>query len=127
MCVTLTPAAAKFMQRMTRFGNAGPEAGFRLSVKEGGCTGFDSRFSIEAAPWPGDAIIQQKGVKLFLSADSCELLAGYTIDFAESRLEGGFSYSNPDKQQGCGCSSGQAVSGMTAQIVRFHPGACRKS
>lgn len=124
MCVSLTPAAAKFMQRMIRFGNAGPEAGFRLSVTTGGCSGFDSRFSVEAAPLTGDTTIVQKGVTLFLPADTRELLSGYTIDFSESRLEGGFTYANPDRPNPCGCGSGQ---GMTAQIVRFRPNTCRKS
>lgn len=124
MCVTLTSAAAKFMQRMIRFGNAGRDAGFRLSARPGGCTGFDSSFSVEAAPQSGDTVIEQAGVKLFLPADTCELLAGYTIDFSESRLEGGFTYANPSKTDACGCGSGQ---GMGAQVVRFRPGGCSKA
>ncbi|MBI5920777.1 MAG: iron-sulfur cluster assembly accessory protein [Betaproteobacteria bacterium] len=124
MCVTFTPAATRFMQRMLRLSGAGPGAGFRLSVKEGGCSGFDSSFSVEAGPRSGDTVIQEKGVTLFLPADTCALLAGYTIDFIESRLEGGFSFTNPNKSASCGCGSGQ---GLTAQVVRFRPGTCRKA
>ena len=127
MCVTLTPAAAKFMSRMIRFGNTGETAGFRLSVKPGGCSGFESSFEVEAAPRPGDTIILQKGVTLFLPADTCDLLSGYTIDFSDSRLEGGFSFSNPAKPHACGCSSMPAAAGMGAQIVNFTPPAsCSK-
>lgn len=129
MCVTLTPAAAKFMQRMIRFGNVGAAAGFRLSVAPGGCTGFDSKFSIEAQARAGDTELHLAGVKLFLPAETCALLAGYRIDFSESRLEGGFNYAHPDKPGACGCGSGSGSGtgpGAGAQVVRFRPAACSK-
>lgn len=52
MDLTITPSAAKFIQRMVRFGGAGEGAGFRLSVSPGGCSGLASEFSVEAEPWP---------------------------------------------------------------------------
>lgn len=129
MCVTLTPAAAKFMSRMIRFGHAGnanDSAGFRLSVKPGGCSGFDSSFSVEAAPQPGDTVVLQEGVTLFLPAETCDLLSGYTVDFHESRLEGGFAFTNPAKPHACGCSSMQAAADMGVQVVQFRPPSCSK-
>lgn len=116
MCVTLTPAAATFMKRMVRFGQGGPDGGFRLAVKAGGCSGFDSSFSIEAAPLPGDSVIEQDGVRLFLEAASCELLRGYTVDFRESRLEGGLAFSKAGEAPAC-CGSGKPA----AATVSFMP------
>jgi iron-sulfur cluster assembly accessory protein len=125
MCVTLTPAAAKFMQRMIRFGNAGPDAGFRLSVTPGGCSGFESSFDVEQ-PKPGDTVISKDGVTLILPEASCSLLRGCTIDFTDSRAAGGFSFLNTSTPQTCGCGSGQGAAGMSAQVVPFIPRTCNK-
>ena len=50
MCVTITPRAAKYMRRMVRFGEGSAAAGFRLTVKPGGCSGFDSSFTVAEVP-----------------------------------------------------------------------------
>ena len=52
MELKLTPAAEKFISRMVRFGGAGENAGFRLTVSAGGCSGLASEFSVEAAALP---------------------------------------------------------------------------
>ena len=114
MCVTLTPAAATFMKRFIRMAQmqgAGNEAGFRLTVKAGGCSGFDSSFTVEPKAEATDSVLEQHGVRLFLPVDTCELLRGYTVDFAESRTGGGLSFSNPAAPNLCACSSsGEAKS-----------------
>ncbi|SEQ76406.1 Iron-sulfur cluster assembly accessory protein [Solimonas aquatica] len=112
---TVTPAAARFIARMIRFGGQGAQAGFRLCVSAGGCSGFNSEFSVEAAPRPGDQAFEQAGVRLFLPAESRLLLEGVTIDFSESATHSGLSFFDP-KASGCGCSSSAAKhedSGLT--------------
>lgn len=130
MCVTLTPAAAAFIKRMIRFGGSSggtPEAGFRLTVKAGGCSGFDSSFTIEAAPEESDAVIEQHGVRLFLTSDSCALLRGYTVDFSESRLDGGLTFSNPEAPHVCGCGAGDPKSKSTVVFMRPGVGCVKKT
>ena len=126
MCVTLTPAAATYMRRMVRFGQGGASAGFRLSVRAGGCSGFDSSFTIEAEPQEGDSVIEQHGVRLFLTSDSCTLLRGYTIDFTESRLDGGLAFHNPDKPHACGCGAGEPKSKSGVVFMRPSVGCVKK-
>ena len=82
--VILTPAAAKFMTRMVRFSGEPDGAGFRLQVSAGGCSGFNSEFTVEAAPQAGDAVVDVDGVRMFLPAESRLLLEGVTIDFADT-------------------------------------------
>jgi iron-sulfur cluster assembly accessory protein len=120
MCVTLTPAAATFMKRMVRFGGGSADSGFRLSVKAGGCSGFDSQFSVETQPQEGDAVIEQEGVRLFLTSDSCELLRGYVVDFVESRMDGSLKYTKPGEPHVCGCGAGEPKS--KASVVFMRPG-----
>jgi predicted Fe-Mo cluster-binding NifX family protein len=55
--VTVNPAAEKFMRRMVRFSGAGRRAGFRLTVSAGGCSGYSSEFTVEAAPLAGDEVL----------------------------------------------------------------------
>ena len=126
MCVTLTPAAATFMKRMVRFSGGPADSGFRLAVKAGGCSGFDSSFSVEAAPAATDSVIEQHGVRLFLTQESCELLRGYTVDFTESRLDGGLTFSNPEAPHVCGCGAGDPQSKSTVVFMRPGTGCVKK-
>lgn len=108
--VTITPAAAKFIGRMIRFGGQGDSAGFRLSVSAGGCSGMNSEFSVEAAPKAGDQTLTVDGLKLFLPAESRLLLEGVTIDFVDTATKSGLEFHDP-KAVGCGCSSSSADAG----------------
>lgn len=126
MCVTLTPAAATFMKRMTRFAGGKEQSGFRLSVKLGGCSGYDSNFTIETAPAEGDAVIEQHGARLFLTSDSCELLRGFTVDFVESRMDGSLKFTKPGEPHVCGCGAGEPQSKATVVFMRPGVGCVKK-
>ena len=101
--VTVTPAAEKFMRRMVRFSEH-PAGGFRLSVAPGGCSGYTSEFTVEAAPQQGDGELVVNGLRVFLPAESRLLLDGVTVDFAETPLQSGLSFINQNAET-CGCSS----------------------
>ena len=104
MELTLTSAAEKFVRRMVRFGGAGDNAGFRLTVSAGGCSGLASEFTVEASPQAGDAVVDVNGVRLFLPAESRLLLQGATIDFADTPTNSGLTFATPNSPS-CGCSS----------------------
>ena len=105
MDLTITPKAESFMRRMVRFGNAGESAGFRLIVSPGGCSGLSSEFTVEAKPQFGDYVVEQEGIKVFLPQSSRELLEGYTIDFADTMMETGLKFFNPNARGVCGCGT----------------------
>jgi iron-sulfur cluster assembly protein len=107
MNITITDKAASFMRRMIRFNGGTANTGFRLVVSPGGCSGFNSSFTVEAAPLPGDAILDNNGVKVFLPAESRILLEGVTVDFADTAMSTGLSFINPNAQS-CACSSASA-------------------
>lgn len=108
--LTLTPAAAKFIQRMVRFSGEPAGAGFRLQVTAGGCSGLSSEFTVEAQPKTGDAVVEVDGVRFFLPAESRLLLEGVTVDFADTPTKSGLTFIDP-KQAPCACSS-SAPSGV---------------
>ena len=101
--VTVTPAAEKFMRRMVRFSTT-PAGGFRLTVTPGGCSGYSSEFSVEAAPRGGDAELAFNGLRVFLPAESRLLLDGVTVDFADTPTQSGLTFFNPNAEA-CGCST----------------------
>ena len=107
---SMTPAAEKFVRRMIRFGGAGEDAGFRLRVSAGGCSGLASEFSVEAAPKEGDAVVDINGVKFFLPAESRLLLAGATMDFADTPTNSGLVFATPNAPTCGSCGSSSAAS-----------------
>jgi iron-sulfur cluster assembly protein len=116
MPIVVTPAAEAFMRRMVRFNNGAGPAGLRLTVSAGGCTGFTTEFSIEAAPRPGDATLDVNGLQVFLAPESSTLLDGATIDFRDGAMAAGLSIINPNVS-GCGCgSSGAGRGGRHATV-----------
>lgn len=123
MQLTITPAAEKFVRRMIRFGGAGEDAGFRLTVSAGGCSGLASEFTVEADPKPGDSIVVFNGIKLFLPAESCLLLEGATMDFSDTPTNSGLTFVTPNSPS-CGCSSSGSGSGVASvdisSIARRH-------
>lgn len=116
MDLTITPSAHKFVSRMIRFGGVGEEAGFRLSVTPGGCSGLASEFSVEKAPLPGDAQVIIDGLKLFLPAESRMLLQGVTMDFKDAPMQSGLVFLDP-KATGCGTCGTSAPGSVPAEAV----------
>ena len=113
--VTVTPAAEKFIRRMVRFSTQ-PEGGFRLTVSPGGCSGYSSEFSVEAAPATGESELLVNGVRIFLPAESRLMLDGVTIDFADTPTTSGLTFFNPNAAA-CGCStSGDAAAPAQATV-----------
>lgn len=109
MELTITVMAENFMRRMVRIGNAGAAAGFRLVVSPGGCSGLASAFSIEGAPQFGDYVIERDGLRVFLPQPSRDLLDGFIIDFADSMMETGLKFFNPNARSACGGSCGSSA------------------
>lgn len=114
--ITVRPAAEKFMRRMVRFSEH-PAGGFRLRVTPGGCSGYNSEFSVEPGPLQGDAELAVNGLRLFLTAESRLLLDGVTIDFADTPLQSGLSFAHPNGNA-CGCAtSGEAAPFAEASVT----------
>ena len=105
--ITVLPAAEKFMRRMVRFSEH-PTGGFRLTVTPGGCSGYASEFTVEAAPRGGDSELAVNGLRVFLPAESRLMLDGVTVDFAETATQSGLTFVNPNAAA-CGCSTSDAA------------------
>ncbi|TAE61106.1 MAG: iron-sulfur cluster assembly accessory protein [Nostocales cyanobacterium] len=106
MTVTLTEKA-EFRLRAFLKGSASeenqPKKGIRLSVKGGGCNGYEYGLEITSKPQPNDIVTQQGNVVIYIDAESAPLLEGVEIDFVEGVMDSGFKFSNPNATDTCGC------------------------
>jgi iron-sulfur cluster assembly protein len=100
MNLTITPAARKFIRFMLH-ADGGPGSGFRLAVSPGGCSGLNADISVKSVPEPGDVVVEQDGLKLFLPTESRILLQGVTIDFSDTAAQTGLVFRDPKANACC--------------------------
>jgi iron-sulfur cluster assembly protein len=109
MTIILTPTAVNKVQEfMTEHGTAS-QAGLRVAVLPGGCSGFQYGLNIEDSPEGDDEILDIAGVKVFVDPFSAQYLEGVEIDYVSTMMGSGFSFRNPNSAGGCGCGSSFTV------------------
>ena len=103
--ITLTPAATQEAKRLLAQETT-PNAGLRVGVKGGGCSGMSYVLSIEeSTPKQYDTLFEQDGVKILVDAKSHLYLDGTTIDYKSALTGGGFEFQNPLAKKSCGCGT----------------------
>lgn len=85
------------------------DAGLRVSVLPGGCSGFQYGLEIEDAPEEDDVVVESEGIELYVDPFSAQYLAGTVIGYTSSFQGSGFTFENPNASGGCGCGSSFAV------------------
>lgn len=105
MTVTLTDIAELRLRTFIRGSNSTPSLtrGVRLSVKDGGCNGYEYGLGIVDAPKEGDLVAQQGALNVYVDGPSAPLLDGVVVDYVDSLLESGFKFTNPNATGTCGC------------------------
>ena len=106
MQIQLTETALTKVQSFLDDHGAGEEAGLRVAVLPGGCSGFQYGLNIEDAPEDEDEILDlSRGIRVFVDPFSVQYLEGVEIDYVTSMMGAGFAFSNPAATGGCGCGS----------------------
>jgi iron-sulfur cluster assembly accessory protein len=106
--LALTPLASEMAKSaMEREGLK--DAGLRVAVVGGGCSGFQYSLSFETAARADDTVLEQNGVRLFVDCTSLPYLRGMTIDYVTGLHGAGFKFVNPNATRTCGCGSSFAV------------------
>jgi iron-sulfur cluster insertion protein len=110
MAITLTEKAASEVKKIIAEQLAGPDAPpqvfLRMSVKGGGCSGFQNKLDLDKDMNPKvDELIEQHGVAIVVDRRSLMYLNDVTVDFHEDINKRGFSISNPAAKTTCGCGS----------------------
>lgn len=84
-------------------GSGKENAGVRVFIKSGGCSGYQYGMAIDDRELEGDLIVYDRGVKLLVDSMSLSLLRGSEVDFVENMMGGGFTVNNPNATSSCGC------------------------
>ena len=72
---------------------------FRISIKGGGCSGFQYDFSFEEKAKDGDLKYQN----ILIDKASANLLKGSEVDYVEELIGNSFKINNPQSKSSCGC------------------------
>lgn len=104
----VTPRAfAQVAQIAAREGR--PQAGLRVAVLAGGCSGFQYSFGLEDAAAEDDLVLEGPQTRVFIDAVSLDLLAGAQLDWNEALIGAHFVVKNPQAVSGCGCGTSFSI------------------
>ena len=100
--ITMTETAKQALQRFMA-DEPSTDAGLRVYITPGGCSGFSYGMVLEDQIDPAVEVFEQGGVKLIVDRFSASMLDGAEIDYVESLMGAGFSVNNPSAVTTCGC------------------------
>lgn len=101
--VNVTERAARRISEII----SGEAAGtmLRVSVKAGGCTGFQYAFDLVNDRENGDHVIEKAGATVLIDEISLPLMEGSEIDFVDNLIGASFKINNPKATETCGCGT----------------------
>ena len=114
--MTLTDAAADRVKAiMAKSPN--PIAGVRVGVKNGGCAGMSYTMEYAEAVKPGEDVVEDRGVRVFVDPKAVLFLLGTEMDFTTNKLASQFVFNNPNQTSACGCGESVAITPAKADAA----------
>ncbi|HEX5746957.1 MAG TPA: iron-sulfur cluster assembly accessory protein [Archangium sp.] len=86
-----------------------PEAGLRIAVRGGGCSGLAYVMEWAEKPREKDKIFERDGVRVFVDPKSYLYLLGTEIVYESTLMASGFKLNNPNVKGSCGCGESFSV------------------
>ncbi|MFL5173078.1 MAG: HesB/IscA family protein [Microvirga sp.] len=86
-----------------------PIVGVRVGVKNGGCAGMSYTMEYAEEGRPGEDVIEDKGVKVFVDPKAVLFLLGTEMDYQTTKLAAQFVFKNPNQTSACGCGESVAI------------------
>ncbi|MDA5192399.1 HesB/IscA family protein [Govanella unica] len=77
--------------------------GVRLGTRARGCSGLAYTVDYVDEPILSDEVVEDKGVRVYVDAQSLLYLIGSEMDFKEDVFAAGFTFTNPNAKGQCGC------------------------
>ena len=78
--------------------------GLRITVVEGGCSGFEYKMDIQP-PEAEDQLFEKNGARVLLGVKSILHLNGAELDYKDELMQSGFVFNNPNVKGTCGCGT----------------------
>ena len=114
--LTLTDAAATRVRQIMARAET-PILGVRVGVKNGGCAGMSYTMEYAEAAKPGEDVVEDKGVKVFIDPKAVLFLLGTEMDFQTTRMSSQFVFNNPNQTSACGCGESVAITPAKADSL----------
>ncbi|MGX7706989.1 Fe-S cluster assembly scaffold SufA [Methylobacterium sp. Gmos1] len=106
--MSLTEAAAERIKGIMADAER-PIAGLRVGVKNGGCAGMSYTMEYAEDRKPGEDVVEDKGVRVFIDPKAVLFLLGTQMDFQTTKLSSQFVFNNPNQTSACGCGESVAI------------------
>jgi iron-sulfur cluster assembly protein len=100
--MTLTDAAAERIREIMADSEQ-PVSGVRVGVRNAGCAGMAYTLDYVDEPVAGDDHVADKGLDVYIEPKATLFLLGTVMDYEESILSSGFTFTNPNQTGACGC------------------------
>ena len=101
--IHISTSAVKQVKVLKERDNLSEQDYLRVSVKEGGCSGFSYKLDFDHNKKDNDKVFESEGVKFVVDSKSLLYLMGMTLDFDGGLNGKGFTFSNPNAEKTCGC------------------------
>jgi iron-sulfur cluster assembly protein len=92
-----------------------PIAGLRVGVKNGGCAGMSYTMEYAEAQKPGEDVVEDRGVRVFVDPKAVLFLLGTEMDFTANKLSAQFVFNNPNQTSACGCGESVAITPVSPE------------
>jgi iron-sulfur cluster assembly protein len=106
--IVVTDKAAEWIHRLKEEHGAGPEAGLKIAVEGGGCSGFQYKMDFLPAD-EEDRVFENGDARVFVDAKSLMFVEGSVLDYNDALTNGGFVIKNPHSTGECGCGMSFSV------------------
>lgn len=102
--INLTQGAVNQLKRIFVEQKLTGEHGIRIGVKGGGCSGFSYVLGFDLQK-DKDEVYQIDGMKVFMEKAHAIYLLGMEVDWVDGLNNRGFTFSNPNAKETCGCGT----------------------
>ena len=94
-----------------------PIVGLRVGVRNGGCAGMSYTMEYAEAPKPGEDVVEDRGVRVFVDPKAVLFLLGTEMDFTTTKLASQFVFNNPNQTSACGCGESVAITPVSEDRI----------
>lgn len=102
--IIITESAMVQLRKIMKDQNIDASYGVRIGVKGGGCSGFSYLLGFDEKK-EKDEVYEQDGMKVYMEKSHGIYLIGMEVDWHEGLNNRGFTFTNPNAKETCGCGT----------------------
>lgn len=104
----LTDRAARQVEKIRENEDLDASLKLRIAVEGGGCSGLNYKLGFDYQT-DNDELLESKGIQIVLDKKHKMYLKGIVIDYPDGLDARGFTFTNPNASETCGCGTSFAV------------------